>query len=283
MSKEEVIAAIQQSAVQVGHPPSLPELEKTMKITRRAIQGHFPTYREALRAAGLERTGGGYKNDTGAMLLDWAETVRKLGKVPTTVEYNLHGEYSLSAMRRRFRVWGHMPSALLEYARKEGLKDGWEDVLTTIGMHMKAAAEDGRSTRTSTGTPTRPRILTDRPVYGRPMMDMALGLAPTNEMGVVFLFGTMAKGLGFVVIRLQSEFPDCEAFREVEPGRWQWVRIEFEYESRNFLAHGHRLDGCDLIICWKHNWEGCPLEVLELSTVIADIARDRKPQNLTAD
>ncbi len=273
MSKEEVIAAIQQSAAQVGHPPSFAELEKTMRISKRAIHGHFPNYREALRAAGMERTGGGYKNDTGTMLLDWAETVRKLGKVPTMVEYNLHGTYSLSAMTRRFRGWGYMPSALLEYARKEGLKDGWEDVLTTIGMHMKAAAEDGRSTRTSTGTPTRPRILTDRPIYGRPMMDMALGLEPTNEMGVVFLFGTVAKELGFMVIRLQTEFPDCEAFREVEPGRWQWVRIEFEYESRNFLAHGHKLDGCDLIVCWKHNWEGCPLEVVELSKVIAEIGK----------
>ncbi|HEV7674835.1 MAG TPA: hypothetical protein VGQ12_09920 [Candidatus Angelobacter sp.] len=76
--------------------------------------------------------------------------------------------------------------------------------------------------------------------------------------------GTLAKELGFMVIRLQSEFPDCEAFREVEPERWQRVRIEFEYDSRNFLAHGHKLDGCDLIVCWKHNWEGCPLEVVEL-------------------
>jgi len=22
--------------------------------------------------------------------------------------------------------------------------------------------------------------------------------------------------------------------------------------------------GCDMIICWKHNWPECPLEVLEL-------------------
>ena len=274
MSKEEVIAAIQQSAAQVGHPPSFAELEKTMRISKRAIHGHFPNYREALRAAGMERTGGGYKNDTGTLLLDWAETVRKLGKVPTMVEYNLHGNYSLSAMTRRFRGWGYMPSALLEYAKNEGLKDGWEDVLTTIGMHMKAAAVDGRSTRTSTGTPTRPRILTGRPIYGRPMMDMALGLAPTNEMGVVFLFGTLAKELGFMVIRLQAEFPDCEAFREVEPGRWQWVRIEFEYESRNFLVHGHRVEDCDLIVCWKNNWEGCPLEVVELKTVMGEFAAD---------
>jgi hypothetical protein len=115
------------------------------------------------------------------------------------------------------------------------------------------------------------------------MMDMALGLAPTNEMGVVFLFGTLAKELGFMVIRLQAEFPDCEAFREVEPGRWQWVRIEFEYESRNFLAHGHKLDGCDLIVCWKHNWEGCPLEVVELRKAISSQHSAFSPEMLAAD
>ena len=93
-------------------------------------------------------------------------------------------------------------------------------------------------------------------------------------MGVVFLFGTVAKEMGFMVFRLQTEFPDCEAFWEVEPGRWQLVRIEFEYESRNFLIHGHRLEGCDLIVCWKNNWEGCPLEVIELSTVMKEFAAD---------
>ncbi len=70
-----------------------------------------------------------------------------------------------------------------------------------------------------------------------------------------------------MVMRLQAEFPDCEAMREVEPGRWQRVRIEFEYESRNFLAHMHPVAGCDLIVCWNHNWKDCPLEVLELRTL----------------
>jgi hypothetical protein len=35
-------------------------------------------------------------------------------------------------------------------------------------------------------------------------------------------------------------------------------------ESKNFLAHGHDVRGADLIVCWKHNWENCPLEVIEL-------------------
>jgi hypothetical protein len=185
------------------------------------------------------------------------------------VEYNLHGHYSLSAMARRFGGWSYMPSTLLEHAKKDGMKDGWEDVLKIVGMHMEAAAGNGRSTRTPTGTSTRPLILPNRPIYGRPMMDMALGLAPTNEMGVVFLFGTVAKDLGYMVVRVQAEFPDCEVFRLIDPEHCQLVLAEFEFESRNFLAHGHRIDGCDLIICWKHNWEGCPLEVLELSKVMA--------------
>jgi hypothetical protein len=58
-------------------------------------------------------------------------------------------------------------------------------------------------------------------------------------------------------------------------GGCQLIKAEFEFESRNFLAHGYRIDDCDLLICWKHNWEGCPLEVLELSKVIADIERQR--------
>jgi len=72
-----------------------------------------------------------------------------------------------------------------------------------------------------------------------------------------------------MVMRLQAEFPDCEAMCEVEPGRWQRVRIEFEYESRNFLAHMHPVAGCDLIVCWNHNWKDCPLEVLELKRAIS--------------
>jgi hypothetical protein len=63
---------------------------------------------------------------------------------------------------------------------------------------------------------------------------------------------------------LGTAFPDCEAIREVEPGRWQRVRIEFEYESRNFMHHFHDPTECDLIVCWKHNWAESPLEVVEL-------------------
>jgi hypothetical protein len=54
----------------------------------------------------------------------------------------------------------------------------------------------------------------------------------------------------------------------MDPGRWQLVYIEFEFESKNFLLHMHEARDCDLIVCWKHNWEDCPLEVLELSKLV---------------
>jgi len=101
-------------------------------------------------------------------------------------------------------------------------------------------------------------------VYGASLIKTALGFAPVNEMGVVYLFGMMADKLGFVVTWMGTEYPDCEAIREVEPGRWQRVRIEFEFESRNFLRHFHDPEECDLIVCWEHNWAESPLEVVEL-------------------
>ena len=49
------------------------------------------------------------------------------------------------------------------------------------------------------------------------------------------------------------------------------VRIEFEYESRNFLTHMHSTSECDLIVCWSHNWLDCPMEVIELKSLVGKL------------
>lgn len=107
-------------------------------------------------------------------------------------------------------------------------------------------------------------------VYGEPLGLAAMAHAPTNELGVLFLFGILAADLGFRVERLQAAFPDCEAKREVAPGKWELVFIELELYSRNFKSHRHNPKGCHAIVCWKHNWPDCPewLEVIELSKVV---------------
>jgi hypothetical protein len=91
--------------------------------------------------------------------------------------------------------------------------------------------------------------------------------APTNEQGVIFLFGAMAEDLGFVVLKMGTGYPDCEAFRVVNGDRQERVKIEVEFESRNFLKHLHDVKKCDLIVCWRHNWPECPLPVIELSSI----------------
>ena len=117
------------------------------------------------------------------------------------------------------------------------------------------------------------RPLPDRPMLGPPIRPCGLAYEPVNEMGVMALFCMLSRQLGFVIESVQSGFPDCEAKMEVEPGRWQHFRIEFEYESRNFKDHRHDPGKCDLIVCWRHNWKDCPanLQVLELSKVMAQL------------
>jgi hypothetical protein len=124
--------------------------------------------------------------------------------------------------------------------------------------------------RPQAGVPVPHKPKREPVVYGAPLGIAAMAHAPTNEDGVIFLFGVMAAELGFRVERIQRGFPDCEAKREVAPGKWEWTRIEFEYESRNFKEHRHDPAGCDVIVCWRHNWADIPegLEVVELSRFI---------------
>ena len=72
---------------------------------------------------------------------------------------------------------------------------------------------------------------------------------PKNESGVVELFKKIHLDLGFEkILNIQSKFPDCIALRNNHE-----VRIEFEFNSRNFLYHRHKLKKCETIICWIDN------------------------------
>ena len=115
------------------------------------------------------------------------------------------------------------------------------------------------------------RGMEDRPLLGPPMHAAGLAHEPVNEMGVSMLFAMKARELGFIIESVQPWFPDCRAKMEVLPGKWQDVRIEFEKDSRGFAEHGHDPKGADMIVCWRHNWKGCPKEmmVLELRKVFS--------------
>ena len=123
-----------------------------------------------------------------------------------------------------------------------------------------------RNTRMRAGKIAPRGVKKDRPVMGEPFDRSPMTNAPVNELGVMVLFGMVAARLGLQVESVQGKFPDCLAKRQVAPGKWQHLRIEFEYESKNFRLHGHDPKGCDMIVCWRHNWKDCPaeIEVVEL-------------------
>lgn len=142
---------------------------------------------------------------------------------------------------------------------------------TMLAVFIAELAPTGLQWITAACFPRRP--LKDRPLLGAPTRVPAFPFEPVNEMGVMVLFSMLAQQLGFVIESIQGGFPDCQAKIEVEPGRWQHFRIEFEYESLQFKKHGHDPTQCDLIVCWRHNWKNCPpnLQVLELSKIVGKI------------
>ncbi len=110
--------------------------------------------------------------------------------------------------------------------------------------------------------------MADKSIVGDLINFRGLVYSPINENGVIFLFGKVADDLNMYIEEIKPGFPDCIGRRFVGKG-WERVSIEFEYQSKNFIQHGHDPDKCDLIICWEHNWKDCPIEVIELKTEIS--------------
>jgi len=282
VTKEEMIAAVKECAAKLGHAPSATEFAKETNAEKRDIRKTFGNYSRLLFASGLERQGCGYLVTMESLFLDWATTTRSLGKIPTMTEYELHGKYSVRPLTRRYNGWKAVAAGMREYISEQGLESQWKDVLDIVAAEYRPKKEAARTFARTMPRTTEPQVLHDRPVYGLPMF-APFSFAPTNEQGVLFVFGGVAQELGFSITRVQTGFPDVEAMREVGPNKCQPVKLELEYESRNFLLHMHPLDGCDGIVCWINNWPECPLEVIDLRSVVEElrwknreIARDRE-------
>jgi hypothetical protein len=258
-------------ARKVGHVPAYKEYEEAGRFSGMTMRNRFQywmrvhsAFVEYVQGSGLSRK-----------WRDVLEMIRK-GPIPAQCGLKMWPEEQQTQLHRAAspvaapqvlppQLWGKkrvtdtMLPILLEACGCGNLRESW-------GRFAMSAAFSRR-------------VLPDRPVMGPPSPLDGMGHEPMNEMGVVYLFGMIARRLGFVVEVMQTGYPDCEAKLEVEPGRWQRVRIEFEYESRTFYLHRHDPEKCDFIVCWKHNWKGCPekLQVLELREVVTRIV---KTQNL---
>ena len=284
LNQQQIVKSIAAMAKRLGRAPSLLEFVTGACIPKNSVFRLFPRWNDAVRAAGLQPYRLYLRPEDHELLTDWGETVRKLGAVPSRRAYDLNGKHYPITLEKRFGGWPALPQAFRDFAKgKREWADvlalvpdpavGARDTLPALSQRTGARLTNERSVSTILPRQLQHAPLQKRPTYGEPLDFPALRHEPVNEQGVVLLFGMVAKHLGYVVESVQAAFPDCEAKRQIAPKRWQRVNIEFEFESRNFRDHGHPLTGCDVIVCWHHNWPDCPahIEVLELSTLIKSL------------
>lgn len=276
--RSDILDAIRVAARALGEPLSRRRFLSHSGMTEYQVLKHFPSWSAALKAAGVQIDDANVRLEDAELLRDWGEMVRSNREIPTRNQYRREGNYGVNTFATHFGPWSSIPEHFRRFA---GSKPDWADVVALLPA--PAPPRTQASPAANSAETEAPSQLSDVPrhaklgrrqTYGNPIDFRGLRHEPINENGVIFLFGIVAKELGYYVEAVQAGFPDCEAKRQVAAGKWQRVRIEFEYESRNFRDHGHPANGCDVIVCWRHNWPECPpeIEVLELERVITQLS-----------
>jgi hypothetical protein len=275
VSKQELMAAIKRCAEKLGYVPTIFELSMHEGLARQEIRKHFGNYKMALEVCQLGVPKWAQQVTMEQLFQDWMGVARSIKRSPTLYEYERMGKYRRRQLRRFFGEYVRVPGGMALYAEEHGVADQWQDVLEQLRRPPRGQQD------ATTGVPVAhgEAGAADAPVYGPVIRAPGFVYGPTNENGVLCLFGAMAEELGFLIVRVQTAFPDCEAMQVIPGERLKPVKIEIEYESRNFYLHMHDPAGCDLIVCWRHNWPECPLPVIELRPAVGDqrTAKTLKP------
>lgn len=94
--------------------------------------------------------------------------------------------------------------------------------------------------------------------------------SPVDTRGVIYIFGLVSEELSYIVESF-GEDKLCFAGKRnlsLENEKWEAVNIGFTLNSSDLKGSGRLTKNCQLLVCWKHEWEECPVEVLELSSVL---------------
>ncbi len=271
--KDEITAEIRRIAENLGKDYITErEFNANSKMGISLVKYNFGSWNRAIEAAGLNLNIGFIPEketiSEDELLQEIIRLTKELGKIPSDREMNAFGKYSVNPYRR---VWGKYTKG----REAAYLKYGFPDIINKNSKNkISNSTFKDKGSQESTISPSKIKIkkikVRKKVQFGAPIAFRGLRFAPINEQGVVFLFGIISRELGFLIESIRTEFPDSEGKRCVNEKKnlWEHVLIEFEYKSSNFKEHGHNPDECDLIICWIHDWEDCPIEVIELKSTI---------------
>ena len=254
-SREELLQKVREVAKSLGKDIlTEAEFTKITKVSYRPIHRLFGDWQKFLSEAGLQiHPLNKQKIPDSELFDDYLRVVKETGLYPSYSQFHIRSKYSKGVYENRFNGFKNFRKLAIQHGINSGVIEpsfALEEIDNTPSIDVEIK-------------PTY-KPLNDRPILGEHLDFRGLLHAPVNEMGVVYLFGMLSEELGFVIEAIQAAFPDCEGKRKIEKGRWQRIRIEFEYLSSNFLRHGHDVNNCDVIICWIHDWNNCPIEVISL-------------------
>jgi len=270
-TKQQIIDDIQRIASTLGTQSlKQKDFQKRSKISLSTVRERFGSWNAAVEKAGLIVRDSRahlkmlHKKQTISdreLLEDLIRLYNEHGREPTYALVSAKGRYSIKPYKKR---WGNLQNAF--FLAKKQLPEAISQELPD-SQNSRSTVPEIKTLPTTIKPKARK---TKRTIYGEPIDFRGLRFAPVNEQGVVYLFGMISHELGYLIESVKTAYPDCEGKRcfDKEKNQWEHVRIEFEYSSSNFKEHGHNEEGCDLIVCWIDDWPECPIEILELRSVI---------------
>ena len=231
-----------------------------LEVRAATVARMFGSWENALNEAGLLRNEN-YRDPIPIddLASDFLRTFRETGQIPTIQQVVRRSNHSQNSFTRKFS--GYIAFKLAAINHLLNTSDALNDMeLRTLRAHQDEIGEKSKECVAQPSPHHRGRNLGFR----------AFAFAPTYENEVVSLFSVIADELGFEIIAQRPAFPDCEARKLVDRARKRYVKclIEFELKSSDFVRHKHPIDGCDLIVCWEHDWRECSIQILELSSAI---------------
>ncbi len=154
--KQDVLDAIRLAAQKLGHPPSRSEFIIDSGISEYQVLRHFPSWREAVRGAGLEPDATNIRLDDDALLQDWGEIVRKNRQIPTRHQYRREGSFSPGAFEKHFGPWSAIPAKFKQFAHE---KSEWADVVALLPVATAKVIGASRSIAASSDEGIRPCVV----------------------------------------------------------------------------------------------------------------------------
>jgi hypothetical protein len=260
-SQDEIVAAIKRAAQELGVDRlSAETFQQLTGIARPTVRRHFGSWDKATDRAGVKpaRTSkASYVKVSDQELFKNIHVLRQeLGRLPTFL--------ALKGLPLGDRVYRH------RFGSWNGAMEAYRRWLEEGGEHPASLSPETTLFTTQISAKSRRARTT---VYGEPINFRGLMYAPTNEQGVVFLFGMVAEELGFIVELVRGAFPDCEAKQLIpNTNTYEKIQIEFEFRSSNFREHKHDPAVCDLVVCWEHDWAECPIEALCLKEALQTLS-----------